>query len=233
MKKLLITLVLLTISIPVWGASTRQNRGDSLIFVGISPVGLHIPTLVTMPVGLGVYLGKNFLIGAETGNVTFDTDSDGSDGDSSAEGSYNNSGIYARWFPGTNSFNLGLALHKRIFSATATASSFDPTYGVVDVEASLDADATVGSVILGNQWMMDFGLVLAMDWIIVSGLIDSKVDSSFSGRVVTSSGQVISIEELDPETVADAERELNSIGEDINTISAFPGILVFTIGWAF
>jgi hypothetical protein len=210
-------------------ASSRDNRDDSLVFIGISPVGVHVPTLLTHPIGVGVYLGPNWMIGAEYGSTSADFDDD----ETEASATYSNLGAYVRLFPGTNSFNIGLAVHRRVFSGDGTTEVTDPDYGTVDVKASLDADATVGSLIIGNQWMMDFGLVLSVDWIVLSGLVSGKTDVSVKGTAVGPNGETIDVSQLDPETRRDAEKELTDLGSQINDVSAFPGVLVFTIGWAF
>jgi hypothetical protein len=228
-KRIGIACLLLLIPAIGWANSSRENRDESTVFLGISPIGLHIPTLLTHPVGLGVYLGPNWMAGAEYGSfsATFD------DGDSKATANYQNIGAYTRWFPGTNSFNLGLAVHRRTFKADAETAVDDPTYGSVDVTGSLKATATVGSLIVGNQWMMDFGLVLALDWVIVSGLISGKTDSKLNGTAVLPDGTVVDLDKLDPKTKRKSERDLSSLGDVVNQASAFPGLLVFTIGWAF
>ena len=70
MKKAIILLAgLLAFASAAIGATTRQNRADSLFFLGISPIGIHIPTLATHPVAVGIYLGESWLIGAEYGSA--------------------------------------------------------------------------------------------------------------------------------------------------------------------
>jgi hypothetical protein len=228
-KSAVTALLLLLVPTLSWAASSRDNRADSTVFLGISPVGVHAPTLLTHPIGIGVYLGPNWMIGAEYGQFSHDFDDD----ETEATADYSNAGAYVRWFPGTNSFNVGLAVHKRILDGEATTTVSDPTYGNVDLKGTLKADATVGSLILGNQWMMDFGLVIGLDWIVVSGLLADSSKAEVTGTGRDADGNTVDVSDLDADTRRDAEKEMIELGNTANEISAFPGILVLTIGWSF
>jgi hypothetical protein len=214
----------------LWANTSRENREDKRVFIGASPVGLHLPTLLTHPAGVGLYLGPDFLVGAEYGSISAAFD----DGTIDASATYTNLGAYARWFPpGTNSVNVGAALHRRVLDANARVQVEDPLYGSLRVDGSLSADATVGSLILGNQWMMDYGLVIAVDWLVMSRLLSGSSSGNISGTVQLPTGQQIDVDQLDPDTREQAERDLAELGDLVNQVSAFPGALVLTVGWAF
>ena len=227
-----LVLAILFFSAPLaQAADTRANRSDSLIFLGISPVGLHIPTLIAPPVGLGIYLGDNWLFGVEGGSVVGESQDDEG---SSATVSFENTGAYIRWFPGTNSFNYFAAVHKRTWEAQASSTfvSTDSATGLITTvraNAALTASATVGTLGIGNQWIMDFGLVLAADWLVLSSAISSE-----STAVVDAVGTVGGFTQtLTAQQKKDAEKDLKEFGDFLNDVSAFPGFLVFTIGLAF
>ncbi len=40
-----------------WAADSAGNRGDSIIMLGMAPVGIHLATLVAPPVRVAVLLG--------------------------------------------------------------------------------------------------------------------------------------------------------------------------------
>ena len=230
MKKfggLVLAIVFLSASVAV-AADTRANRSDSLIFLGISPFGIHIPTLIASPVGVGIYLGDNLLFGVESGGISGESQDDKG---STGTASFDNTGAYVRLFPGTNSFNFFAAVHKREWDIAATSSFFNSETGQsVIASAALTASATVGTLGIGNQWIMDFGLVLGMDWLLLSGPISSETTA-----VVSVTGTVAGIPNqfLAPQQKAQAERDLKDFAEFLNDVSAIPGLFVFTIGLAF
>lgn len=206
-----------------WGAETRTNRADSTVFVGVTPIGLHIATLLTTPVGAGIYFGDNWLAGGEYGAKTFDLSGDGED---EAELTFTNLGAYVRWFPNTNSFNVGAALHRRTSSGTGSVEVTDESTGqTADVEVEFDAEVLVGSLILGNQWIMDFGMVLSLDWVVLSGALSSSSSGTVKTRV---DGQPVTTGEE-----KEAEEALEDLGDLTNLFMASSGLFVFTIGWAF
>lgn len=192
-------------------AEAADDDSGKLIYVGITPIGIHIPTWATHPVQAGVYLG-DFLIGGEYGQFSFKID----DGGDTADGTYRNMGVFARWFAG-RSFNFLFALNKRTWDTDAIVT----TEGGITARANLTADATVYTVGIGNHWVADFGLVFAMDYLVLSSLASST--STFTG--------------LDPTIPAGeraaVEKDMESLGDLLNTVSAWPGIFILSVGWAF
>ena len=228
-------LAILFLSAPfAQAAETRANRSDSLIFLGISPFGIHIPTLIAPPVGFGIYLGDNLLIGVESGSVSASGDSQDDAGTSTTNVSFDNTGAFVRLFPGTNSFNFFAAVHKREWAvdATATFIGIDQATGffaTVQASAALTASTTVGTLGIGNQWIMDFGLVLGMDWLLLSGPISSETTA-----VVNAVGTVGGFTQtLTAQQKAQGEKDLTKFADFLNDVSAIPGLFVFTIGLAF
>lgn len=220
-KAIVVATLLMCVPVLAWGASTRENRDDSLVFVGISPVGLHVPTLLTFPVGVGLYLGESWMIGVEYGSFEVDVEDDGDE----ADGTFDNAGAYVRWFPG-NSFYVTLAAHQRNWEANATVTVTEESTGTQrTLQARLETEATVATLGLGNQWMADFGLVFGVDWVLLSGLVDDSSVGSFD------EGELASL--TDPADREQAEQDLADLGDLLNDASGFPGVLVVTIGWAF
>ncbi len=237
MKRAIILLAgLLAFASAAIGATTRENRADSLFFLGISPIGFHIPTLATHPVAVGIYLGESWLIGAEYGSANikiqnkkgefglFEFDVRNMDPGERVDGSYDNVGAFIRWFPG-NSFHVTLAAHKREWDIDASVTIIDSALGPQVIGANVNADATVATLGIGNQWIMDFGLVIGLDWLLLSGVVHDSVSSH------------INLGDLDALTTqADKDAaiaDLNELGDDINKLSGWPGSFVLTLGWAF
>ncbi|MCZ6842026.1 MAG: hypothetical protein O7G32_04255 [SAR324 cluster bacterium] len=238
MKKTILFLALLALgSASAMALPTRQNRDDSLLMVGYSPIGLHIPTLLTMPVSVGLYLGTNWLVGAESGSFSIDSGDVGADSGDTFEGEFSNRGVFGRWFPGTNSFNFLLALHQRNWEIRfGTTISLDAG-GSAPISATLTTEATVATLGIGNQWMMDFGMIVGVDWLVVSGLLMDdaalKVDAISILGVELDPDAAVALGLISQADVDRANKEAQKAGDIINDISAFPGILVLTLGWAF
>lgn len=225
MKKLILLLIVFVFTVGgAMGASSQQNRGDSLILVGISPIGIHIPTFLTQPLTAGIYLGDNVLIGVEGGTFSFTSSDVDPDADERFDGDFSNFGVYMRWFPNTNSFNLLFAVHQRDWTVNFGKDFLlDDGVTVVSLDATLNTEATVATVGVGNQWMMDFGLVIGMDWLVLSGNISES--SSFN---VTSNVSGLSESEL-----SRYDSDIQEGADFLNDLSGFPGILILTLGWAF
>lgn len=225
MKRLILILAVLTITAGgAMGAPTQQNRDDSLILLGISPIGIHIPTFLTQPLTLGVYLGEDVLIGVEGGSFTFSSDDVDPDADETFDGDFSNVGIYLRWFPNTNSFNFLFAVHQRDWTVNfGKLFVLDDGVTTVDLDARLETEATVATVGIGNQWIMDFGLVIGMDWLVLSG----NISESFTFDVTSS------VADLTDSEQSRYDEDIKEGADFLNDLSGFPGVLIFTIGWAF
>lgn len=228
---LVLSVILLVWAMVARGATSRANRDDSLLFVGVSPFGVTAPHILGtlagdpyLPLSVGVYLGKNLLLAGEYGAWGVDVEGEGDD-DPDFSGDFQNIGLYARWFPGTNSFNILAAVRQRTWDVDAEVTITDESSGADRrVAGSLEADALVGAVGLGNQWITDFGLTIGMDWFVVGGLVDSSTNAKIdAGELGT----------LSPAEVAETEKELEDAGDTLNTISGLPGFLVLTVGWSF
>ncbi len=113
-----------------------QNREDSLLFIGISPIGLDTPTLLSPTVSCGFYLGNSILITGEYGQSEpdislqrYDTSTNRSDEVDEAEfdGTFINYGVQIRIFV-ANSFYFLFAYNKMIFEGTGefTFNKDDP-----------------------------------------------------------------------------------------------------------
>lgn len=241
MKRLFILLAVALLASPAaWAASSRQNRGDSLLYVGISPIGLHLPSVATRPVAAGVYLGENLLVGGEFGTADikiengegefgpFEFDAPDSEEDWRVDGSYDNLGAFVRWFPGTNSLNLLLAVHRRTWDTDFDFTIVEEGTGTrVPLSANLTAEATVGTVGLSNQWIFDFGLVIGVDWLVASALSGDSSDATIDD---SSLGTFAGLVQDDKE---EAQQQLEDAGDALNTVSGFPGLFVLSVGWAF
>jgi hypothetical protein len=241
-------------------ATSEENRNERTVLLEWTPIGLHPSTLLVSPalggsgmVGLGVYLGKNWLIGVEYGanNYKFTSSSTESNTatvgtvtgtnttnvDIDATGNFTNMGASVRWFPGTNSFNVGLALNQRnwdvnlLGNVTDTVTGRDSVTGLrstamasVPLNVKLQSEATVASLILGNQWMTDFGMVIGLDWVVLSAATSSSTKSSVNQDAYNL---------LSPSDKVTFDKSLKDAEDFLNLASGFPGLLVLSFGFAF
>lgn len=216
----LLLALLLALPLAAQAQSSRANRGDSTLMLGVSSGG-HLPSAIAPPVGVGLFLGESLLLGAEYGQSSYSGEGDD---DLEYETTYTNAGGFARWFPG-NSFNVLLAYHQRTWDAELEYTVEDETTGVdKPVDATLTADAGVVTAGIGNQWTTDFGMVIGVDWLLGSAL----ASSSKSGEIDDEMAETYA-----PEEVEEAEAELEDAGDLLNQASASPGVFVITLGWAF
>jgi len=102
-----------------WAADSAGNRKDSIIMLGMAPVGIHPATLLAAPARVAVILG-DLTVGIDAGSGTYDYSSTGW---TTTTGTYTNQGLNARYFFG-NSFNASLGYHMRNFSGISTTTSF-------------------------------------------------------------------------------------------------------------
>jgi len=217
----------------VWAASSRDNRADRTVYLEATPLGIHAATLLSTPViGAGVYLGPNWQIGVEYGSNEYKAKiaNDAGTTDSKIDATYVNYGAQVRWFPGTNSFNMGLAINQRNwdvkFNTFLTPTGAPPSTPDIPVSARLKADATVPAFIIGNQWIMDFGMVVALDWLVLSAPAASSTKYTLDGATTNALS-------ASPSDLAKAKKQGDDAGKFLNQVSGLPGILLFTIGWAF
>lgn len=193
-------------------ATGASERNGHRLFVGWSPFGIHFPTYFTQPVSFGIYLGNNVLIGMEYGSYSREAEF----GDHKASATYTNSGVFARTFSG-HSFNFYFAAHKRTFEGELHTKINGKEYAT-----KANAEATVASLGVGNQWTFDPGFILGFDWAVVS----QRLSSSSKVEIQTS-------DTLSDSDRASMEKDGEEVVDWVNTASALPGLLILSIGWAF
>ena len=88
-----------------WAADSAGNRADSIIMLGMAPVGIHLATIGAPPFRVAVLLG-DITVGLDVGSA----DSSQTSGTAKSTASYTNQGLNARYFFG-NSFNASLGYH--------------------------------------------------------------------------------------------------------------------------
>jgi len=203
-----------------WAADSAGNRGDSIIMLGMAPVGIHLATLIAPPIRVAVLL-DDITVGIDVGSA----DSSQSSGTAKSTASYTNQGLNARYFFG-NSFNASLGYHMRNFSAAATAKSYSSSnwsYSYQTETYSLDAKTSVATLGIGNHWLMDFGLWIGGDWVLASSALSQTKEVTSTGTT----GTVTAAES------AQFKKDAEKLGDLINEISASSGFAVLTIGFAF
>ena len=203
-----------------WAADSAGNRGDSIIMLGMAPVGIHLATLVAPPVRVAVLLG-DLTVGFDSGSA----DNSQSSGTAKSTATYTNQGLNVRYFFG-NSFNASLGYHMRNFSGISTTTSFSlSNRGVTyDTETfTMDAKTSVATLGIGNHWLMDWGLWIGVDWLLASNALSQTSEATLT----SSTGTVTAAES------AQFKKDAEKLGDLINAISASSGFAVLTIGFAF
>ena len=207
-----------------WAADSAGNRGDSIIMLGMAPVGIHLATLVAPPVRVAVLLG-DLTVGFDSGSA----DNTQSSGTAKSTATYTNQGLNVRYFFG-NSFNASLGYHMRNYSAEATATSSTSTYSggswtttTASETFTLDAKTSVATLGIGNHWLMDWGLWIGVDWLLASNALSQTSEATLT----SSTGTVTAAES------AKFKKDAEKLGDLINAVSASSGFAVLTIGLAF
>ena len=207
-----------------WAADSAGNRGDSIIMIGMAPVGIHLATLVAPPVRVAVLLG-DLTVGFDSGSA----DNTQSSGTAKSTATYTNQGLNVRYFFG-NSFNASLGYHMRNYSAEATATSSTSTWSggswtttTATETFTLDAKTSVVTLGIGNHWLMDWGLWIGVDWLLASNALSQTSEATLT----SSTGTVTAAES------AKFKKDAEKLGDLINAVSASSGFAVLTIGLAF
>ena len=204
-----------------WAADSAGNRGDSIIMLGMAPVGIHLATLAAPPVRVAVLLG-DITVGIDVGSGS----SSLSSGTAKSTATYTNQGLNARYFFG-NSFNASLGYHMRNWTIESTSTVSTWTWGTgwstASETYSLDAKSTVATIGIGNHWLLDWGLWIGGDWVLASTAL-----SQTSEATLTSSTGTVSAANS-----ATFKKDNENVGDLFNAISASSGFAVLTIGFAF
>ena len=207
-----------------WAADSAGNRADSIIMLGMAPVGIHPATLIAPPIRVAVLLG-DITVGVDVGSA----DSSQSSGTAKSTASYTNQGLNARYFFG-NSFNASLGYHMRNYSAEATATSSTSTYSggswtttTASETFTLDAKTTVATLGIGNHWLLDWGLWIGGDWVLASSALSQTSEATRTSSTGTVSAA----------NSATFKKDNENVGDLFNAISASSGFAVLTIGFAF
>jgi len=204
-----------------WAADSAGNRKDSIIMLGMAPVGIHPATLLAAPARVAVILG-DLTVGIDAGSGS---PSYTSTGWTETTGTYTNQGLNARYFFG-NSFNASLGYHMRNFSGTTTATAYTlSNYGVTyQIETfTMDAKTSVATIGIGNHWLMDWGLWIGGDWVLASSALSQTKEVTSTGTTGSPSAAQLASFKKNAEAAAD----------EMNAWSASGGFAVLTIGFAF
>ena len=204
-----------------WAADSAGNRKDSIIMLGMAPVGIHPATLLAAPARVAVILG-DLTVGIDAGSGS---PSYTSTGWTETTGTYTNQGLNARYFFG-NSFNASLGYHMRNFSGTTTATAYTlSNYGVTyQIETfTMDAKTSVATIGIGNHWLMDWGLWIGGDWVLASSALSQTKEVTSTGTTGSPSAAQLASFKKNAEAAAD----------EMNAWSASSGFAVLTIGFAF
>ena len=190
--------------------SSADNRGESLIQIGYTPISANLPNLIAPPFTLGVHLGPDWIVALEASNkFTYEWD----DGDGKGTLTFHQQGISTRWFTG-NSFNIYLGVHDRRWHGDVTLTVRDKHTNIpVTGRATLDTKATVGTLAIGNQWQADWGGVIGVDWFNVAGAISQE----YSYKVSNSLGAPYT-----PSQRKELDDSAKEAGDLLNLVSAFP-----------
>ena len=209
-----------------WAADSAGNRKDSIIMLGMAPVGIHPATLLAAPARVAVILGDLTVgIDAGSGSSSYYTTGKATTFLTTTSGTYTNQGLNARYFFG-NSFNASLGYHMRNFSGTTTATAYTlSNYGVTyQIETfTMDAKTSVATLGIGNHWLMDWGLWIGGDWVLASSALSQTKEVTSTGTTGSPSAAQLASFKKNAEAAAD----------EMNAWSASGGFAVLTIGFAF
>ena len=209
-----------------WAADSAGNRKDSIIMLGMAPVGIHPATLLAAPARVAVILGDLTVgIDAGSGSSSYYTTGKATTFLTTTSGTYTNQGLNARYFFG-NSFNASLGYHMRNFSGTTTATAYTlSNYGVTyQIETfTMDAKTSVATIGIGNHWLMDWGLWIGGDWVLASSAL-SQTKEVTSTRTTGSPSAA---------QLASFKKNAEAAADEMNAWSASSGFAVLTIGFAF
>ena len=197
-----------------WAADSAGNRADSIVMLGMAPVGIHPATLLAAPARVAVILG-DLTVGIDAGS----SDSSQSSGTSKSTATYTNQGLNVRYFFG-NSFNASFGYHMRNYSAEATSTSLSSS---ATETFTLDAKASVVTLGIGNHWLLDWGLWIGGDWVLASTALGQTSEAT----LISSTGTVSAANS------ATFKKDNENVGDLFNAISASSGFAVLTIGFAF
>jgi len=203
-----------------WAADSAGNRKDSIIMLGMAPVGVHLATINAPPIRVAVILG-DITLGIDAGSTSASETS----GTASSSYTYTNQGLNARYFFG-NSFNASLGYHMRNFSGISTTTAFTlSNYGVTyDTETfTMDAKTSVATLGIGNHWLMDWGLWIGGDWVLASGALSQTKEVTSTGTTGSPSAT----------QRASFKKNAEAAADEMNAWSASSGFAVLTIGFAF
>ena len=204
-----------------WAADSAGNRKDSIIMLGMAPVGIHLATLAAPPVRVAVLLG-DITVGIDVGSGS----SSLSSGTAKSTATFTNQGLNARYFFG-NSFNASLGYHMRNWTIESTSTVSTWTWGTgwstASETYSLDAKSTVATIGIGNHWLLDWGLWIGGDWVLASTALSQTSEAT----LISSTGTVSAANS------ATFKKDNENVGDLFNAISASSGFAVLTIGFAF
>ena len=205
-------------------ADSAGNRKDSIIMLGMAPVGIHLATLAAPPVRVAVLLG-DLTVGIDVGSGSGSLSS----GTAKSTATFTNQGLNARYFFG-NSFNASLGYHMRNWTieststvTTYTFSGSGYTTSIASERYSVDAKSTVATIGIGNHWLLDWGLWIGGDWVLASTALGQTSEAT----LISSTGTVSAANS------ATFKKDNENVGDLFNAISASSGFAVLTIGFAF
>ncbi|MDH4121835.1 MAG: hypothetical protein OEV94_09045 [Deltaproteobacteria bacterium] len=228
-----------------WGRSDETNRMESHVLVLVSPLGFQASNLAVSPLLKGnitpvestggegnwkvgyVLQGGHWVVGLERGNSFFRITSPLTSDKASL--SALNVGAFARYYMG-NSFYLNLMMNERTHTGDSTFSYTNTGTGVlVSSQGHFKAQAQSVSVGFGNQWIMDNGLILDMEWVVLSKAVGKRALSSIQ-TTGTYNGVTTPLTAAD---LATLEGYSATLTQTINHFAAQGGLFIFSAGWAF
>jgi len=225
---ILFIILFIMVNVKTVCGDNRIYRENKDLFVS-STVGVHIPTLVAIPVQLGYYSDADALYGLEYASRSFEYD------DKNVvvtDGLVSNTGVFLRWFISPSwfeSLNVYSSFNKRNFNVDVRVRIDDnmntPFGGDAKyTDSNLKVEAYTVSFGIGNQWMWKNGVFIGIDYMVGTKIISSKIESSISAN----GKDYVRGTEL-----RDAESDLNNLGTTIENIIEYNGYAMITLGWAF
>ncbi len=200
------------------GPTSEDNRGDSTLFLGVTPFSVSMPESNLYPFQAGIFLGKSHLFGIEYGFINKSNES----ATLKSEAELVTRGVFYRMFPGS-SFNLLFAVNRLTWIAESTAyieAGSEKSYTVEDEES-----VVIGTFAIGNQWLLDSGITIGCDW----ALFSNRLGDPESSRKISDNGGKST-------ELARAKKELEDLGDETRKEKLFDSrdhYLSLSIGYSF
>lgn len=193
-------------------SKTYRSQKDFFIGTYMGPLSYSCNVI---PVNIGAYTGDSLLTGVEYQNNC-----------ASWRGYLeSNLSVYVRWFPG-NSFYFLTTFASGVYTKNDDELRTDDSDYVFQVGRHFEVFH--GAIGIGNQWILDSGFVIGVDWVVAG----SAISWSSSSKIFTATknGDPVPLTNID---LTSAEEELAAEEKEYFDSTLLTNALKISIGWTF